>query len=130
MCLSGATCVASSVKTQELSSCGASTLTSHNNKTRNSVFIRHLDSVCIQSRMQFLRKSSSFISHMILCPGIRIPTLFCPRNSRYFQGVFKYFLHFFKVSLNIPNELRDSLNQSLNIKYKNAVQFSQHTLYV
>jgi hypothetical protein len=31
MCPSGATCVASTVKTQELSSCGVSTLTSHNN---------------------------------------------------------------------------------------------------
>ena len=41
-------------------------------KTRNSAFIHHLDSVCVQSRMQFLRKSSSFISHMILCPGIEV----------------------------------------------------------
>ena len=47
----------------------------------------------------------------------RVPTLFCPRNSRSFQGVFKGFLNFFKVSLNIPNELRDSPNQSLNINW-------------
>jgi hypothetical protein len=32
----------------------------------------YVDSVCVQSRMHFPRKSSSFISHMILCPGIEV----------------------------------------------------------
>ena len=60
----------------------------------------------------------------------RVPTLFCPRNSRSFQGVFKGFLHFFKVSLNIPNELRDSLNQSLNINWTGIAYYILSTLHV
>ena len=60
----------------------------------------------------------------------RVPTLFCPRNSRSFEGVFKGFLHFFKVSLNIPNELRDSLNQSLNINWTGIAYYILSTLHV
>jgi hypothetical protein len=60
----------------------------------------------------------------------RVPTLFCPRNSRSFQGVFKGFLHFFKVSLNIPNELRYSLNQSLNINWTGIAYYILSTLHV
>jgi hypothetical protein len=47
-----------------------------------------------------------------------------------FQGVFKGFLHFFKVSLNIPNELRDSLNQSLNINWTGIAYYILSTLHV
>jgi hypothetical protein len=64
------------------------------------------------------------------CSSYRVPTLFCPRNSRSFQGVFKGFLHFFKVSLNIPNELRDSPNQSLNINWKGIAYYILSTLHV
>jgi hypothetical protein len=60
----------------------------------------------------------------------RVPTLFCPRNSRSFEGVFKGFLHFFKVSLNIPNELRDSLNQSLNINWTGIAYYILSNLHV
>ena len=54
---------------------------------------------------------------------IRVPTLFCPRNSR-------SFFHFFKVSLNIPNELRDSLNHSLNINWTGIAYYILSTLHV
>jgi hypothetical protein len=37
--------------------------------------------------------------------------------NSFIETVFKGFLHFFKVSLNIPNELRDSPNQSFNINW-------------
>jgi hypothetical protein len=45
-------------------------------------------------------------------------------------GVFKGFLHFFKVSLNIPSELRDSLNQSLNINLTGIAYYILSTLHV
>jgi hypothetical protein len=60
----------------------------------------------------------------------RVPTIFYPRNSRSFQGVFKGFLLFFKVSLNISNELRDSLNQSLNINWTGIAYYILSTLHV
>jgi hypothetical protein len=59
----------------------------------------------------------------------RVPTLFCPRNSRSFQGVFKGFLHFFKVSLNIPNELRDSPNQSLNVNWTEIAYYIEGMIF-
>ena len=76
------------------------------------------------------KKNINFVEDLPMTIPGRVPTLFCPRNSRSFQGVFKGFLHFFKVSLNIPNELRDSQNQSLNINWTGIAYYILSTLHV
>jgi hypothetical protein len=63
------------------------------------------------------------VMHVDTFALIRVPTLFCQRNSR-------SFFHFFKVSLNIPNELRDSLNHSLNINWTGIAYYILSTLHV
>ena len=50
--------------------------------------------------------------------------------SKKFQVFSRSFLNFFKVSLNIPNELRDSLNQSLNINWTEIAYYILSTLHV
>jgi hypothetical protein len=73
-------------------------------------------------------KNVSIVFH--LCTYVNLFTGFPLFFVQEIPGLFKGFLHFFKVSLNIPNEVRDSQNQSLNINWTGIAYYILSTLHV